>query len=245
MNLDKSLKENNPKEKAHQLRLRARRIATIAGNATGKGALVAQTVVNKLRGLAERFRTAKTAAALAAQKFKEGENLLPGTGGEAWRELFDATRKFVLESHLGKVFPHLGADAPCPLCQQPLAEGAARMVRFEAFIQQEAEKASQACREALAKEYEPFVAHNLNLNLDDVTYGEIESLDAQLAVDTRAFEQEIAVRQEAVKAAVVSNQWDGIGAELVNPSVRLQDLADKSQLKKAKHWRRLPTKKPA
>ncbi|EQD46172.1 hypothetical protein B1A_14707, partial [mine drainage metagenome] len=64
------------------------------------------------------------AAALAAKQFKEGENLLPGTGGEAWRELFDAARKFAVESHPDKAFPDLGAEAPCPLCQQPLAEGA-------------------------------------------------------------------------------------------------------------------------
>jgi len=97
--LDKSLKENNPKEKANQLRLLARRIATIAANAVRKGTLVDQAVVIKLRGLADNYRTAQAAAALAAKQFKEGENLLPGTGGEAWRELFEAARKFAVESH--------------------------------------------------------------------------------------------------------------------------------------------------
>lgn len=227
--LDKSLKENNPKEKANQLRLRARRIVTIAMNATSKGALVDQTVVIKLRGLADSFRTAQAAAAFAVQQFreKEGENLLPSTGGEAWRELFDAARKFALESHPEKVFPDLGVDAPCPLCQQPLAEGAARLLRFEEFINQEAEKTSQARRTALDAEYKPFAAHILNLSLDDVTYGEIAVMDPQLAVDARAFEQALAARQEAIKAAVVSQQWDGIAAELVNPAARLHVLASK------------------
>ena len=50
--LEKSLKENNPKEHANQLRLRARRIAIIATNATSKGALVDKKVVDKLRELA-------------------------------------------------------------------------------------------------------------------------------------------------------------------------------------------------
>ncbi|MGO1893276.1 MAG: hypothetical protein ACTH0Y_08910 [Luteimonas sp.] len=83
--LDKGLKENNPKEKASQLRLQARRVATIATNATSKGALVDQPVVTKLRGLADSFRTAQAAAAIAAKEFNESEHLLPGTGGEAWR----------------------------------------------------------------------------------------------------------------------------------------------------------------
>lgn len=225
--LDKSLKENNPKEKANQLRLLARRIAAIAMHATSKGTLVDQAAVAKLRGLADSYRVAQVAAALAAKQFNEGENLLPGTGGEAWRELFDAARKFAVESHPGQKFPELSADAPCPLCQQPLAEGAARLLRFEVFIQQEAEKTAQARRIALYAEYKPFAAQVLTPNLDDMTYGEIEAIDPQLAVDARAFEQALPLRQEAIKAAVVSHQWDGTDQALVSPAGRLQTLADK------------------
>lgn len=225
--LDKSLKENNPKEKANLLRLRARRIATIATNAANKGALVDQSVVTMMRELANSYRNAQAASVLAAQQFKESESLLPGTGGEAWRELFDAARKYSIESHPDKTFPDLGVDTPCPLCQQPLAEGAARLLRFETFIQQEAEKASQARRAELAAVYKPFAANMMTLNYDDVTYGEIESIDPQLAADARAFELALKDRQEAIKAAVVSHQWDNIGNELVNPTTRLQVLADK------------------
>lgn len=227
MALDKSLKENNPKENAAQLRLRARRVAAIAANATNKGALVDQSVVAKLRGLADGYRTAQAAAALAAREFKESENLLQGTGGEVWRELFDAARKFAVESYPDKAFPDLGADTPCPLCQQPLAEGADRLLRFEAFIQQEAEKTAQARRTALYAEYKPFIAQILGLNLDDVTRGEIETLDPQLATDTKAFETLLTTRQAAIRAAVLSYQWDGVAQALVNPAARLQALADK------------------
>lgn len=167
--LEKSLKENNPKEKAGLLRLRARRIAAIAKNAADKGLVVGPEAITKLKALADSFRTAQTAAALAAKNFKEGENLLPGTGGEAWRELFDAARKFALEAHPDKQFPDLGADAACPLCQQPLAAGAERLLRFEAFIQAEAEKTAQERRQALAAEYRPFAASVMALNLDEVT----------------------------------------------------------------------------
>lgn len=225
--LGKSLKEGNPKEKATQLRLRARRVATIATNATNMNALVDLSVVTKLHGLADNFRAAQAAAALAAQKFKESENLLPGTGGEAWRQLFDAARKFALESCPDKAFPELGKDALCPLCQQPLAEGAARLLRFEVFIQQEAEKAAQARRDELASEYKPFAAHVMTLNLDDVTFSEIEALEPQLAADTRTFEKALTARQEAIKAAVVSHKWDDAITELVNPAGRLQALANK------------------
>ncbi len=225
--LEKSLKENNPKEKAAQLRLRASRVSTIATNTIKMGALVDNAVVTTLRGLADSYRTARTAAALAARQFKESESLLPGTGGEAWRELFEAARKFSLESHPEETFPNLDVNSPCPLCQQPLAEGANRLLRFESFLQEEAEKTAQARRLALYAEYKPFIAHVLTLNIDDVTYGEIESLDAQLAKDARAFEGALTARQETIKAAVLSHQWEGADQPLTNPSARFQVLADK------------------
>jgi len=224
--LGMSLKENNPKEKATQLRLRARRIGAIAATAKTKGALVGQPSISKLRVLADSFRAAQSAAAIAAKDFKEGEELLPGTGGDAWRELFEAARKFALESHPNETFPALGAASPCPLCQQPLSEGAARLLRFEKFIQQEAEKAVQTCRAALELDYRQFISNALTLNLDDVTFSEIEALNQQLAADTRNFEQALTTRKDAVKTAVGSQVWDGTDTELPCPAAQLQALAD-------------------
>jgi energy-coupling factor transporter ATP-binding protein EcfA2 len=224
---ENGLKENNPKERANQLRLRARRITTIATNIINKSALVDQATVSKLRGLADSYLAAKAAAELAANEFKDREQLLPGSGGELWRELFDAARKFAVESHPNSTFPHLGSEAPCPLCQQPLAEGAARMLRFEGFIQQEAEKTSQARRKGLSTEYKKFIENVLTLNLDDVTISEIEVLNPQLAADTKAFERMLITRQEAIKVAVKEHKYDGLDLPLANPAAQLQIFADK------------------
>ncbi len=163
--LNKSLKEADPKEKAKQLRLRARRIGGIAQNTFARSASVNLDVVARLRGLADGYRAAQAAAALAAKQFNESEPLLPGTGGEAWRELFEAARKFALESHSGQKFPQLGADAPCPLCQQPLAEGASRLLRFEAFVQGAVEKTVQERRVALYAEYKPLADQAMSVAL--------------------------------------------------------------------------------
>lgn len=225
--LEKSLKENNPNEKAGLLRLRARRVAAIAKNSVEKGLVVGPDAIAKLKALADSFRTAQAAAALAAKSFKEGENLLPGTGGEAWRELFEAARKFALEAHPDKQFPDLGADAACPLCQQPLAAGAERLLRFEAFIQAEAEKTAQVRRRALAAEYRPFAASVMTLNLDEVTQTEIAEIDPPLVADTKTFESALTARHEAIKAAVVSHDWAELDQALASPADRLQALADK------------------
>lgn len=226
--LETSLKENNPKERAATLRARAKRLATLSATATGKGALVNSDAVAKLKVLAETYRSAQAAAAIAASKFNEGEVLLPGTGGDAWRELFEAARKFSHESHPGHTFPELGEDSPCPLCQQPLQEEAAvRLKRFEEFIQQEAETNVQMRRLALHAQYKVFTGQLMTLNLDDVTYGELEGLDKELAADTREFESALGTRQELIKNAVIAHKWEGTDVDVPNPDIRLKSLSEK------------------
>jgi AAA domain len=81
-----------------------------------------------------RTRLARASAAVdqvAAEAFADQPQ--PGTGGEVWREMWEAARRFV-EAGEG-AFPDEAADATCPLCQQDLeAEARERMQRFEAFV---------------------------------------------------------------------------------------------------------------
>ncbi|HEX5592079.1 MAG TPA: AAA family ATPase [Solirubrobacterales bacterium] len=81
-----------------------------------------------------RTRLARASAAVdqvAAEAFADQSQ--PGTGGEVWREMWEAARRFV-EAGEGS-FPDEAADATCPLCQQDLESAAReRMQRFEAFV---------------------------------------------------------------------------------------------------------------
>jgi len=81
-----------------------------------------------------RERLARATAAvdqLAAEAFADQPQ--PGTGGEAWREMWEAARRFVEAG--GGDFPDEGEGATCPTCQQPLgSEAHERMHRFEAFV---------------------------------------------------------------------------------------------------------------
>jgi energy-coupling factor transporter ATP-binding protein EcfA2 len=82
--------------------------------------------------LRARFERATAAVEqLATDAFSDQPQ--PGTGGEAWQELWEAARAFV-ESGGGE-FPDEGPDATCPLCQQGLSSAAhERLHRFEAFV---------------------------------------------------------------------------------------------------------------
>ena len=81
-----------------------------------------------------RLRLARASAAvdqLAAEAFADQPQ--PGTGGDAWRAMWEAARRFVEAG--GGSFPDEGAEATCPLCQQGLdSEAHERMHQFEAFV---------------------------------------------------------------------------------------------------------------
>jgi len=81
-----------------------------------------------------RTRLARASAAVdqvAAEAFADQPQ--PGTGGETWREMWEAARRFVEIG--GGAFPNEAGDATCPLCQQDLEAAAReRMRRFEAFV---------------------------------------------------------------------------------------------------------------
>lgn len=81
-----------------------------------------------------RLRLSRATAAvdqLAADAFADQPQ--PGTGGEAWREMWEAARRFVETG--GGEFPAAGGEATCPLCQQGLGgEAHERLHRFETFV---------------------------------------------------------------------------------------------------------------
>ena len=224
--LEKSLKEGNPKEKAAQLRLRARRIAKVVKSATDKQSLVNDAALTKLRELVDANDIAQKAAQLAAQKFKDEGGLLPGTGSKAWKELFEAARRFAVEAYPDKTFPDLGSSSQCPLCQQPLGEGAGRLLRFDEFVRQEAEKKAEGSQKALSEAYKVFAEQDVALGVDDELYTELEELDKVLATDTRVFSSGLVGRHTAIKAAVNTKDWSQVHAMPPSPAIRLQSLVD-------------------
>ena len=79
------------------------------------------------------------------------------------------------------------ATLPCRLLLQALrGEDAIRLIEVDLY------------RSALVAEYKPFAAHVLTLNLDDVTYGEIEAIDGQLAMDALRYQWAGRLRRQSI-----------------------------------------------
>jgi hypothetical protein len=79
---------------------------------------------------------------------RSGEELLPGTGGQVWKLLFEAARRYSTEvAYPGEEFPPSGDGKVCPLCQEDLsASGAGRLKRFEDYIKNDVAKSADEAR---------------------------------------------------------------------------------------------------
>lgn len=221
--MEKSLRQGNPKEKAAHLSMCAARLQMLGSRCDQKLALVSDQAAGELRALVLASSVAKQAAGLAAQQFVEIPGLLPGTGGDAWKSLFDAARTFCIESHPDRSFPDLGAGSKCPLCQQPLGDGAARLTGFEEFITAAAEKDWEQKRSKAQAARTAITEADFEVGIDSAFRDELFAIDAALPVDCDSFV--LALRQRAsalTDACEPDGAWEPLPATPTSPAKKLK-----------------------
>ena len=139
------LTASNPAARAVQARQRASQLTTLARNLE----LIATKVSPEAISASEKLRTDVAdagAKAAEAQRLVEAEDALPGTGADAWQEMWKAAKAFIEFDHEHD-FPDDSADAVCPLCQQQLdAMARERFAKFAAFVSGEAQTALTTAR---------------------------------------------------------------------------------------------------
>lgn len=229
--LSKTLLESDPKQKAQTLQLRASRFAKLVSLTKIAISNVSDDKVKNLRELIDKSITANEVAELAAKSFKETPGLLPGTGGEVWKKLFEAARAFAVESHPGRNFPNIGADAFCPLCQNTLgANGEARIISFDTFIHQEAEKLANVARQSAMAAYKAIEDVNLDLSIDEPLYKELESSGNNLQKIFSEMQKSLFDRRTTILEAVrPDGNWDSVTGLSENPSNMLDLIASQLQ----------------
>lgn len=134
----------NPVQAAAAQRLMADGVRRIIASLDSYAAAYADPVIGALKAKADAARTARAAAQAAATKAFDGL-AVPGVGGEAWRVLWEAARRYAdHRAFPGTSFPHEEGE-PCVLCHQPLdAAAKARLQGFETFIKADAEAQADA-----------------------------------------------------------------------------------------------------
>lgn len=226
--LNRMLAESDPKQKAQVLRLRSSRFTGLAVRIDAALSLVENTKINELQVLVERSNRAKQAAEIASNQFRHTPGMLSGTGGEPWKELFEAARMFATVSHAGSEFPQLTPDSACPLCQNLLgAEGVSRLVAFDNFIQQKAEKTAKAAKTAAAIAYKAIENAALDLAIDEALTKELKDAFPERVDVFAGFQSAIRIRREAaMNAAAGAVAWDSITAIPTSPSPHLAEKAE-------------------
>ncbi|WP_080428586.1 AAA family ATPase [Burkholderia ubonensis] len=225
--LDKLLKEADPKAAANDLGGKAKRVTEVSQRLDKAYAWVKEESIQRLRELVKGAATASQAELLAAEALRAGETLLPGTGEPVWKALFDAARRYSEEiAYKGHAFPHTD-DAVCVLCQQPLAGGALRLTRFDQFIKADAAKAAQKARNDLASGIEKITNAVLSQEMLASMSQELETLESGLPALVTGFESGIETQRTAMLAAAGSGQWDSIPPLPEDPRPKLKALADR------------------
>lgn len=137
--LSKILQSTDLRKDMENARLSAVRIKAYLGTVNDLAAKLSDEEIEKYRLIRINYNQAIIDEQNAALVLKGDTELLPGTGGELWKALFEAARKFSLQSAYPKEgFPPVNAGKKCVLCQQLLTDDAVgRLMRFNTYVSSE------------------------------------------------------------------------------------------------------------
>lgn len=210
------LKAKDPAKAASGLELRARRLTSLTRHIEQIDDALAQDKLEQLFAAQERMsQNEKEAQRLRTETFSD--ELLSGTGTEAWMNLWEAAKKFSEEhAYRDQAFPVTEKEARCVLCQQDLdAAGTARLRQFQEFMVSKAEEELRAARTAFGARQDVIKA--LKVEADDTKAAidelRLESKELASAVDA-AFTAAESRHKSALKAI---EDKSGLPANLEQP----------------------------
>ena len=132
--LKHDLQASDPKKRALDLSAKATRFDMVAAHLTALNDDLGLSAMSQFSAARNGLQAARLvlstlrSAALTA-------DLLPGTGGDEWRSMWDATKAFAVVAYPDSSFPPSGDDAQCPFCQQQIQpDTASRLYHFAEFV---------------------------------------------------------------------------------------------------------------
>ena len=187
-------------------------------------ALNEQSLENLQQTHAELIAAQSASALASSQQFESG--YLAGTGGDSWRMMWEAARRFSIEdAYPAEPFPNIGADALCVMCQTPLTETAsARLSRFEAFVKNETTRIAEEKGKQLNNQVETIKALaslQAELALIDSDLGNTEETLKGLISDSIS---ECNTRKESLIEAAKTGDWQKVAKLPTDPTAAIQKL---------------------
>lgn len=225
--IETALKEANPLVKANEYRLSAMRLKTYADTLSRPLIWVRDEAVEKLRKIDEEKNTAAAAEKKAADVLRAGEQLLPGTGDQAWKRLFEAAKRYAIEAaYPGAEFPKSAEGKVCPLCQEQLSKaGVQRLQRFDEYIKNDVAKTADAARQRVKIAKDEIEGADLNIIADEALQDEIKDLDEAVLQSITDFQASIDSRRELMLNCLKTSEWNDLPALANSPRDRIRQLA--------------------
>ena len=221
------LKEADPVAKAEELRLFANQLKNFGNRLNKPLTSVSDEVIGKLQKLSDDRETTEFAEKEAALTLRSGEKLLPGTGEQVWKSLFEAAQRYSTEFAYPKdEFPATLGDKVCPLCQEMLQEsGSQRLKRFDEYIKNDVAKAAQEARGKVNAEKDKLERADLNVGVEETLLDKLRGVDTQLPAIIDAYQPSIDRRRVAMLRCLEVSDWKGIPPLSENPRARIRQIA--------------------
>lgn len=145
----------DPKATARRLRAEKVRLESTRADIIALNEAISDANADELARLAADLKIKEAAALVASQNLSKDEPL-DGVGSEVWRSLWEAARAYSTDvAYPEKEYPATDNNARCVLCQQELdADAAARLRRFENFVQDRTQQDASTARQALSSHRE-------------------------------------------------------------------------------------------
>jgi len=224
--LKNALKETNPLAKAKEFRRLALRLKTYDEKLAKTLVWVSNEAVAKLQCMAEERKLAEEAEAKAADTLLSGEELLPGTGSQAWRLLFQAAKRYSTEvAYSGAEFPPAQGKV-CPLCQEELSDlGTQRLKRFDEYIKDDIAKTADMARQKVEAAKVKIEAADMQIVVEEALRDELNGLDNSILTIIDSFQESILSRRALMLDCLQTPKWEEMPILSESPRARVRQIA--------------------
>lgn len=211
--LANALAESNPEPKALVLDRLATRLDGLAATASQAHAYTSDRAVERLRGLVQANQNAG-AAQEAAQRLLQGRALLPGTGSDVWRALYNAAGQFSVQSaYPGFDYPHTVDGARCVLCQSELSlDARVQMRTFSEFVASSTATSADSASLNLSGARDKISQVDFTLGINETLMAEIEEAAPYLQACLVEWKTAWLGRRTWMSEAIQTNTWSNVPA---------------------------------
>lgn len=214
----------DPRKLFQELLSKAKRVLMVAEHVAAIADTFSHGKLADFRASIDSLRVKREALSFLREKTL-APDLLPGTGEDLWRTMWEAAGKFFDLAYPGLEFPAVSGGARCPLCQQGLGHDAVtRLEHLKEYITSEAQTKLLQAEDAFKGQVNVFDQLVVNRKDIDLVIDELNVDDPTTVKQTRDFLQSADLIQKQIRAASTGSSQLPIVSLAVNPETNIRQI---------------------